>query len=396
MPFYKWKGINLFGNIVKGRSFAKNSITLGNNLLDLEIGLMHSKEVILLSQFFITEDMVTNMLYKIAILLKSGVRLYYALKTVQVTISNSFLKLILEEISKDIINGSTFNQAISYYPNIFNQLTLTLIKSSEQTGNLSDILFDLCTHKKALQEFKEKTLNALITPIITFVCFIFIALIIFIFMVPKIALILQSFNKPIPTTTQTIINISNYICGLNLIKTILGLITIFIIFFYYFKTKIGKQNAEKIILKIPIISNIIKANYYTYFLQTLTTLIKGNITLSTSLDLIANSIKNSLITSQIKSISKSIKSGRTLTQAIKESSFFNTHELTTLIYIGESSSELCIMLEQANLIYQAQFYQILNNINTYIQPLLLIILAILIGALVLSVYLPIFSLSEII
>ena len=190
--------------------------------------------------------------------------------------------------------------------------------------------------------------------------------------------------------------ISKYICSLHLIKTVLGLITIFIIFFYYFKTKIGKQTAEKIILKLPIISNITKANHYTYFLQTLTTLIKGNITLSTSLDLIANSIENNFISNQIQSISKSIKSGRTLTQALKESSFFNTHELTTLIYIGESSSELCIMLEQANLIYQAQFYQILNNISTYIQPLLLIILALLIAALIVSVYLPIFSLSEII
>lgn len=397
MPFYSWTGINLEGNICRGKLFARSTDDLEIGLLNKDIGIIKYK--IINPNFFdlnIIGSKKTEMVNHISTLLNAQIRLPQALAIVSGTAKNFYFKSILEDISRYVSEGTAFSAALAFHGDFFDKLTHSVVIAGEKTGNLGKVLFQYSEHCKVIEQFKKQIKSAIFIPILTLVFFVFILIGIFLFVVPKFEAIFLSYKEPLPYATQIILATSQFLRSGSLIYLFSISITLFLLTKFLLKHKNYKRFYEKIIFKIPGFGNFWLLVYKTRFLQIMNILIIGGVHVLESLQIARDIIGNLVIAEEINKISKSVESGKSLSLALNESKIFYSTELMALVTIGESSADLGTILKQAADYYQDQVYSIINRISSLIQPMLLIFLGLLIAGLVFAIYMPMFTLSSII
>ncbi len=400
MPYYYWSGVDLSGKILKGTQFARSTFDLDKDLFSKEIALLKATESIwfnLYIKFIKPKKYVCNQAIEhISILLKSGLKIHQALDIVSKNIKNKYFKTILKDIERYVYEGQTLSQALEFHKNIFSLLEKSVIYSGEISSNLPTAFKELAYHNNIIEKFKKKIKSCLFIPIITLILFMIILFSLFIFVIPKFAVFFSSIDKNlIPKSTLIILRLSLLINSSKIFYlplTIIFLIAVFNIF----KLNIVNYTQNNILFKIPVISRFIFLIYQAKFLQKLNLLLTSQIHISNALEIIIKSTTNNIQKIEIQKILDQIKSGKSLSHAFQISNIFNADELIALIEVGESSGNLVFSINQASKIYQNRVYNNLNKITFLVQPLLLIILGILISGLILSIYIPIFTLSSVI
>ena len=398
MPYFKWKGIDWYGSMHFGTQFARSESDLERVLLKQEVGLIASKMVPHVSFLRPIPLSVKVQFFKeLAILIESGILLHVSLDVIEKQIPHSNFKKVIQEIKLEVSEGISFADTIEKHPDIFDRLIVQMIRSGEESDKLSESLLLLSEYLEKYETFIRKLRSILLLPLITFSLFFIIAFIIFIVIIPSFSSIFTAAGQEIPTITQKILNFSDFLRGNGGLVLFFSLIFIFIFFYNFLKTKMGKKFFDNLIIKVPFIGKIIKFNNLTHFLQSTSLLLKGGVQLVKALDLSSKSVRNEYLKNEFLNISSLVNKGSLLSDAMARGSnqlFFP--DLIAIVKVGEESGHLGLMLNKASIFYSEKINRLLSYFLSTIQPLLMIILGLLIALLIFAVYLPIFNLPNII
>ncbi|MDP3764288.1 MAG: type II secretion system F family protein [bacterium] len=328
---------------------------------------------------------------QLAVLFDAQVPLVQALRTLSEQ-SAPALKKIIKEVASDVDSGTAFSQSLEKFPKVFSFFYVSVVKAGEVSGRLQEVLNYLADHEERSYDLNKKVKGALTYPIFVVASLVIVGAVMMIFVIPQLTGVLLESGQELPVITRAIIGLSdfmrNYWWLALLILSGLGVGT-----WYTLQTKKGQDTWDKIKLHLPIFGGIFRKIYLARFSENLGTLIKGGIPIIQSLTITADVVGNFVFKTIILKAREEVRKGNTI------NSVFSAEKdipplVSQMIMIGEQTGKLDVLLTKIATFFQKDVDNIMENLTSLIQPLLILILGIAAGVLVAAILLPIYNLSS--
>jgi len=322
---------------------------------------------------------------QLTILLKSGVPLLQACDLLIEQFQGGMRSLIVD-IRDALKEGISFADAISKYPAVFENLYVQLVRAGEASGNLETMLDRLTDYLERRKEIKGKVISALRQPLIQLFVALGASVVLLTFVVPQMVGGLASQGKEIPLPTAIVLSISNFITGHYFI--LLCIILFFVSGFLYLKsTERGKKILDTIKLKVPVVSYITRISAVSQFSYTLGMLLEGGVHLAEALDIVTKVIDNSVLKDAIKKAREDIIKEGKIAQYLEKTNMFPLIAIY-LIRTGENTGQLDAMLFTVGKNYEKELTDKIDQLTGLINPIMLMVMAVIVGLIVLAVVLP--------
>ena len=305
----------------------------------------------------------------------------------------SFQEIILS-IQKDIEAGNTLAGAFSKYPSIFSTLFVNMVNVGEFSGNLDVMLERLATYIESYGALVKKVKSAMMYPVGIVIVALLVLLVIFTFVVPGFEKIFASLGGKLPLPTQVLINIS-VIIREKYLFLIGGAGLAFFLIKKFFKTDKGKDIAEKIRDKLPIIGELHKKMVLARFTKTLAILVKSGVSILNSLEIAGKTSGSDKLAKISVTLKEEVSRGEKLAEVLRKSNFFPTMAVS-MIGVGEEGGELGGMLEKIAELYDRDVNAVASGLLSLIEPVIIVFMGVVIGGIVISLFLPIMKMHELI
>ncbi len=329
----------------------------------------------------------------LAVMIRSGISILTALRTLSDQTENKNFSRVLKEVAAKVEGGTSLTIALKGYPQIFNELFVNMVESGEISGKLEEVFKQLYVQMKKQHELIAKIRGALTYPIIVICIMIGIGAFMMVYVVPKISNIFKESGAELPLPTQILIAISKAIVNNGPI-VVLGLILFILLAIKTVKTKKGLYIIQGIVLKIPIVSGIIKKINLAKFSRTSSSLMKTDIMIVEAFRITGNTIGNLHYRQAIQEIGERIKKGGQISETLKKYPNFFPPIVTQMVIVGEQTGEIDSILEDLSTFYEEEVNQIMENLPSIIEPLLILALGIGVGGMALAVIMPMYSLTS--
>lgn len=324
-------------------------------------------------------------------LINAGVTLLRSLEIITEQVTSRRLQQAMIEIKKDVSSGGSLKDALSKHPKIFSRFWVNIVATGEATGQLAFALEQLTQYMEATAGFMRKITSALVYPAVI-LCVATAAILVFIIkIIPMFSQIYSGFSAQLPPFTLIVFSIAEVVKKYFLLG--LGtLVALFFIFRYYRNTHIGRRNTDKLLLDAPVIGNIIRQLAAVRFASGLGMLIKSGTPILHALDIIIESAGNVIIMEMLIKVKENVREGKTMAAPMIEIGLF-PEMLSHMVSVGEESGELGNMLEKAALFYQERVDAYVTRLTTLFEPAMIVGIGLIVGALIIAMYLPIFGLA---
>lgn len=326
----------------------------------------------------------------LSLLLISKLSVIDALQLIKQQIQNDKFKEIIQKTTRDIKGGNSLSNSFSKFPEVFSDIYIANLKVAEETGQIADVLTDFTDYQEKFASLKKKILQAVRYPL--FVISFSIAVIFFMlfFLIPTFESLFVSVKANIPPITKLLLDMSQYLLD-NYIAIFIGLIILVIVFNSLLKSENFRKNIlDKLILNLPIISKLYKMNILARFSLSMSILLKSKVTLLDSLKISKNITENHIFKDEISRLVKKIIKGEGFADNIKKSSFFD-YTFTKLLAAGEASAELANVFHLISNYYNQEFDHRLDTITSFIEPVLILFVGVIIAVVLVAMYLPMFE-----
>ncbi len=330
---------------------------------------------------------------QLATLLGAGVTILKSLDIISLQVSSRRLFAILKKLQKDMEAGLSLHEAMSKHPVAFSELWVNLVESGEASGNLAMILNRLATYLERNAAFKGKIISALIYPIILMVAGFGALLFLTVKIIPTFAELFKGFNVKLPLLTQVLVNVSYFVRSNFLLFIIIAAVAIFMLR-KYIRTKEGRRQYEKFKFNLPTFGDFFRGLVIERFSSEMSTLVESGVPILYSLEIAEHSVGNLIMSDIIRSIKEDVRGGKTLSQPLARSGFFEPM-VVQMVAIGEEIGELPQMFKKINAFYQDYVETFLTRFAAMFEPFMLIFMGVVIGIMVIGMFLPIFQISQI-
>lgn len=328
---------------------------------------------------------------QLSVLLKSGVPLLQALELLMEQFQGKFRSIIVS-LKDGIKEGQSLAEGLKKYPKVFDNIYIQLVRAGEATGKLELILERLTIYIERQQEIKKKVKSALRYPLIQMFVVALVVVFLLTVVVPQIAQTFQQQGGELPMPTKMVLATSNFMRG-HYILILAIIVTIVLLFRYWKSTYKGAKTIDKIKLHLPLIKYFAKTSAVVQFSRTLGMLIESGVNLSEALDIVVNIIDNKVLADQLKEArDKIIKEGK-IAQFLKQTNIFPLIAIY-LINTGEQTGELGFMLQTVGENYEAELSELTDNLTAKIEPIMMAVMAVVVGFIVISIALPIVKMSS--
>lgn len=328
---------------------------------------------------------------QLSVLLKSGVPLLQSLELLIDQFSGK-LKTIIIELKDAIKEGQSLAVAMARYPKIFDTTYVQLVRAGEATGKLEMILDRLTEYMERRQEITKKVKSALRYPMIQLVFIGIVVVALMIFVVPNLARTFQQQKAELPWATKLLMTLSNLITSYYIV-IIIAVIVLYLLFKYFKSTARGARIIDSIKLKIPIVRFFARMGAVVQFSRTLGMLTEGGVNLSEALDIVVKITDNRILADSLRQArDKIIKEGR-IAEYLKQSGVFPPIA-TYLIKTGEESGQLDTMLLTVAKNYEDDLAEYADTLSSALEPVMLVVMAVIVGFIVLAVATPIMQQSQ--
>ena len=401
MPTYVFKGRNRMNEIVVGERVADNREALRQILRREQVTLTSVKEKN--REFAIPKiggrkkvkaKDLSVFTRQFSVMIDAGLPLVQCLEILAQQQDNKYFQRILLQVRQDVEEGSTLAAAMARHPRVFDQLYANMVEAGETGGILDLILQRLSTFIEKIVKLKRDVISAMIYPAAVILLAVVAVAVIMIVVIPQFQQIFLGLLGPgeqLPLPTRIVVGISNFLAswgGLALLLVIIG--TAIAIRFYY-KTPAGRKNIDRLMLKIPILGDICRKISVARFSRTLSTLLSSGVPILQSLDITARTSGNVIIEEAITKVRAGVERGESFVDPLKATEVF-PHMVAQMVGIGEQTGALDAMLGKIADFYEAEVDAAIANLLTLIEPLLIGFLGVTIGAIVIAMYLPLFTL----
>lgn len=401
MPTYAFKGRNRMNEIVAGERVADNRDELRQVLRREQITLTSVKEKgrefgipKLAGRRKVRSKELAIFTRQFSVMIDAGLPLVQCLEILAQQQENKFFQQVLSQVRQDVEEGSTLAAAMTRHPRVFDQLYANMVEAGETGGILDLILQRLSTFIEKLVKLKRDVISAMIYPAAVILLAIAAVAVIMVVVIPQFQTIfigLLGPGEPLPLPTRIVVGISSFLAGWGgLVILAVIIITVLAIRFYY-KTTGGHRRIDQILLKLPIIGSIFSKIAIARFSRTLSTLLSSGVPILQSLDITARTSGNVIIEEAILTIRAGVEQGKSFVEPLKATEVF-PHMVAQMVGIGEQTGALDAMLAKIADFYEQEVDAAISNLLTLIEPALIGFLGVTIGSIVVSMYLPMFSL----
>ena len=328
---------------------------------------------------------------ELATLFEAKVPIINSLNIIISETSNKALRRRLSDIQDDIRGGISLSQAFARHPEIFSRFFVSMVKSGEESGKLEEIFKFLADYLERSFELQRKARNALIYPAFVLSAFVAVMGLMLIFVIPKLSSILEETGQNVPIYTKIVIGSSNFLINFGFILLIfLAVLGVFI--YRYARTESGKVYFARLLLSIPIIGNLYRKLYLSRIADNLSTLFSGGITALRALDITSEVVGSEIYKRILMDSLESVKGGSMISD-----SFSKYNDIPSLfsqmIRIGEETGKLDYILKSLAGFYRRDVDNMVDNLVSLIEPVLILALGLGVGLLVAAVLIPIYNLS---
>ena len=328
---------------------------------------------------------------QLATLIEARVPIVTSLQTISEQIDNRYMRLIIREMGDDIEDGMSFSEAIAQHPDIFDSLTVNMIRSGEVSGSLQTSIGYVAQNIEKNYQLSSKIKGALYYPIFVIFVAMIIGFLVVTFILPRITVMIKDLNVPIPWYTSVLIWLGDF---MNAYWWAVILVAIAGIsgFIYYIKSEAGKREWELIILKIPVIGTLARNIYITRFSENLGILLNGGIPVVEALTIVSQVIGNQVFQKMVLKAADEVRAGGTMSTV-----FVRMPDMppivSQMIRIGEETGSLADVLKSIGKFYSQEVDNMTRSLTTLIEPILIVMLGIGVGILVVGVLMPIYNIA---
>jgi len=398
MPRFQWKGKNRYGDVVEGVRVARSVDELRLTLEREQITVMDvSRKGVELQIPFLQRGRVklkelAIFSRQLSVLIDAELPLIQSLNIMAEQQKNKYFKKVIHEVRNDVEAGSTLNQALKKFPRVFDDLYCNLVASGEQSGTLDIMLRRISEYLESIVKLRSQVRQAMIYPsaIVTF------AVLVVIFMmwkvIPVFASIFQELGAELPFLTATVLALSHFVQKF-IIFIFLGLIGLVFLYRYVRRTPGGRRVFDRLYLRAPLFGTLLEKVGLSRVTRTLSTLLSGGVPMLEALRITSTTANNVIIEDHIMAARKQVSEGQSLTDALRDQKRF-PFMMIQMVGVGEATGTLDEMLGKLADFYDEEVETTVASLLSILEPILLIFVGGLVGGIVISMYLPIFSLLQ--
>lgn len=327
-----------------------------------------------------------------ATMIRAGLPLIEVLDILAEQCEKVAMKKVLKSIEKDVGGGATLTEGMMRHPRVFNPFYISMVRAGEASGMLDSILEQVATYLEKIASIQRKIKSAVMYPAAVAVIAFIITVCLLAFVVPVFMDIFKDLGGNLPIPTKIIIFLSEmirerfYICA-----AVLGAIVI--VFLRWKKTKKGREIVDRLKLKLPVFGPLFLKVAISRFTRTLGTLIRSGVNILSALEIVANTSGNAIVEEAIIRTRASIQSGESFSKPLVQSGVFPPM-VTRMIDVGERTGALEGMLSKIADFYEDQVDATVASLTSLIEPMLIVFLGVVVGFIVISMYLPIFTMVK--
>ncbi len=396
MPVYTYRGTNRAGSNVSGEQVAENKTELAALLRRQQIKVVKMSEKgreFSLPSFGsgVSSKELAIFTRQFSVMIDAGLPLVQCLEILAGQQDNRTFQKVLTGTRSGVEGGSTLSAAMRQFDKVFDQLYVNMVEAGETGGILDTILQRLSAYIEKNVKLKRAVKSALVYPVAVILVATGVIILLLWKVVPVFATLFVGLQVDLPLPTRIVIGLSNFI------GSIFGfLILVFFVGFavalkVWYGTGKGRMAIDTVLLKLPLIGILLRKIAVARFTRTLGTLISSGVPILEGLDITARTAGNAVIEKALLHVRKSVEAGRTLADPLRETEVF-PGMVTQMIGVGEQTGAMDAMLQKIADFYEDEVDAAVKDLLSAMEPMMIVFLGVVVGGIVISMYLPLFSL----
>lgn len=335
---------------------------------------------------------ISTFVRQLATLTRAGIPITESLRAIIEQTENRRLGVLYRDIRERIAQGAPTADALAAHPGYFDDLAVAMIRAGEASGHLDEVLLRLANYMQRQTKVRNKVVAALTYPAIMLIVGVLVVSILITFVVPKITAMLEAQNQSLPLPTQILVGISDFFrhfWWMPVLAFIVGAAA----FNLYYSTEKGRLKVDGRLLRLPLFGELLRKQAISRFAQTFSTLLKSGVSVVHCLEINQRTLGNKLMEKTLSEVRERIIEGQDISTPIKASGVFPPL-VGYMIAVGEQSGELDNMMAQVAETYDEEVDLAIQRFTSLIEPLLIIVLAGMVGFIILSILLPVLQLTQ--
>jgi type IV pilus assembly protein PilC len=392
---FEWEGKDRNGKTVRGeqRAVSENQVMASLRRQGVIPGKIKKRKM--RSGKAIKPKDIAIFTRQLATMMKAGVPLLQAFDIVGRGNANASVTKLLNDIRTDVETGTSLSSAFRKFPMYFDNLYCNLVEAGEAAGILESLLDRLATYMEKTEAIKSKIKSALMYPTAVVVVAFVVVAVIMIFVIPAFKEVFTSFGAELPAPTLFVMTVSEYF--VKWWWLIFGGIGGGIYFFMqaWKRSEVMQKFMDRLLLKVPVFGTLVEKSCIARWTRTLATMFAAGVPLVEALDSVGGASGNSLYADATTKIQQEVSTGTSLTAAMQNANLFPSMVIQ-MTAIGEESGSIDHMLGKAADFYESEVDDMVAGLSSLMEPIIIVFLGGLIGGIVVSMYLPIFKLGQVV
>jgi type IV pilus assembly protein PilC len=392
---FEWEGKDKNGKIIRGEMRAGGEAVVSASLRRQGILVQKVKKRRMSGGRAIKQKDIAIFTRQLSTMMRAGVPLIQSFDIVARGSTNPKMTRLLTDIRTDVETGTSLSSAFRKHPLYFDALYCNLVEAGETGGILEALLDRLAIYQEKTMAIKNKIKSALIYPVAVLAVAFVVLVVIMIFVIPAFEDVFKSFGADLPTPTLIVIAMSKFFVSYWwLIFSILGGGIYF--FLQSWKRSVKMQKVmDRLLLRVPVFGDLVNKSSVARWTRTLSTMFAAGVPLVEALDSVGGASGNAVFQEATEQIQKDVSTGTALTTSMQTTGVFPTM-VVQMCAIGEESGSLDQMLGKAAEFYEDEVDEAVKGLSSLMEPFIIVILGVLIGGIVVSMYLPIFKLGQVV
>ena len=340
----------------------------------------------------VKRDQFIMFLRQFSTLMRAGVTIVDSIHILSQQVESKALRKALSEIAEELRKGNSLSDSLAKYPKIFEPLTINLVKAGEMSGNIDDSLESLATHYDKAYQTRQKVVSAMSYPVVVGVLAIGVVIFLLSSIVPMFADMFAGFGGELPMITQIVMGASDFVQGYWYLLLLGGFVIAAVIWLMR-KNPQGNMILDTLLLKIPIFGKILQKSALARLTRTLSSLFSSSVPILQCLTMTEKVVGNAVMSKVILSSRDSLERGGSLTEPMRKHWAFPPL-IPHMISIGEQTGSLDHMLSKVAEFYEKEVEAETDRLKALIEPLMIVLLAALVGTIVLAIMMPMFEMFQ--
>lgn len=396
MPVFTYRGTNRSGVSVSGEVAAPNKADLANLLRRQQITITKMSEKgkeFNLPTFGsgVSSKELAIFTRQFSVMIDAGLPLVQCLEILAGQQENKTFQKVLIGVRGSVEGGATLSASMKQYPKVFDLLYSNMVEAGETGGILDTILQRLSTYIEKNVKLKRAVKSALVYPVGVMTVAVSVIVLLLWKVVPIFATLFVGLGVDLPLATKIVIGLSNFVGSIFGLLILVAGVGVVIGLKVWYGTPQGRYILDATLLRMPLIGMLLRKIAVARFTRTLGTLISSGVPILEGLDITARTAGNAVVEKCLFSVRKSLEAGRTLTEPLKETDVF-PGMVTQMIGVGEQTGAMDAMLQKIADFYEEEVDAAVKDLLTALEPIMIVFLGVVVGGVVISMYLPLFSL----